>query len=499
MTPSAIASLPLEDQLELALRLVEVGPNGVPPAFDRPRLEDAKRDTEVRRRLATDSTFVARLSSWLEAHHDALLQRTLGAIPPFDPLADYWTNFYAGPGEAIAPIAGRLPRRPTRIFDLELNFPFGVPACVLTPDSRSIHYFARRGYDLLTYKTVRDRPWNPHPFPQWAFTPRVDRPWTREGLEQPIVATLDPGARPASSMVNSFGVPSLPLEEWAADVARTRAALSAGQVLIVSVAGSGDDPDTVADRQLIDQFVGAAHCAWEAGAQILEVNLSCPNTGGKGQIICESPELSRRIVESVYRAVRGNCPIFIKVSYLDPSRLTELVIGCENFIKGVVAINTYPVRAQTRSGRDFFPGRPEAGLSGVGIRNLGLEACRNLVELRSKRNATGESDWVVVGVGGVASVADFQAYVDVGADAVQSCTGAQLNSLLAAEIRLNGLTPSSNNNDIVTASRGAAEGLQVGTVAGRLVEALASGGVSLFADDFEIPESRPGGSKRRGG
>ena len=441
-----IASLPIDQLVELGERVLAVVGQADPltPISQ----GDLARLKEARELTPQDAVLAKRVADWVEANQAALFVSYPGPLPPFDHLRDFWSNFYEGPRNGIPALPLAFKVKPTRFLDFRLNFPFGVPACALTPQSRYIRYFSALGFDLITYKTVRDRPWNPHPFPQWAFVPGADAPITEAQLNSndqiaaPVLATLDPAAVAdvgKISLTNSFGVPSLPMDEWKRDVAVSKQVLSTGQILIVSVMGSGDDPETKAlgDDELVRQFATTAWNAHDAGADIVEVNLSCPNTGG--EVICRHPELSARVVKAVHESLKDtNTPILIKISYLNNELLTSLIQKCREFIRGVVAINT--VSAPTRAEDDtaFFQSRPGgtdiAGLSGTAIRELGLTTVRRLADLRDKQGAK-PSDWVIVGVGGVTTPDDFKAYLDAGADAVQSCSGAWANPLLAVQTR----------------------------------------------------------------
>jgi dihydroorotate dehydrogenase (NAD+) catalytic subunit len=409
-----------------------------------------------------------------------------GTQPPFDHLHDFWFNFAAGPRDGLPVMRADAPVMPTKLLDFKLNFPFGVPACALTPHARYIEYFARRGFDLMTYKTVRDRPWNPHPFPQWAFVPDVTDPLSTDDIEHQhvrrhVFATLDPlqiSDLARASLVNSFGVPSLSVEQWKADIADAKAVLAPGQVLIVSVMGSPDADDTRDDADLIRQFVRTAAHAAEAGADIVELNLSCPNTGG--DLICSHATLSADVARAVRSELKKwDVPVFIKIGYLDPPALRELTEACQPHIQGVVAINTVSVKTSGRDGNAFFPSylrtggrsveRSSAGLSGTAIRDLGLRSVRLLADIRETHRA--DSDWSIIGVGGVMAPADFVAYRDAGADAVQSCSGAWLNPRLAIETReVVGRAPSGDART--------GESSTFTTVVAKVGELLAAGGLS---------------------
>jgi dihydroorotate dehydrogenase len=450
------------DQLvELAQRVFEVLPGHADSApVSREELRALGEATQL---SPEQEASIAPLAAWIGQHGRELSSAYTGPIPPFDHLRGFWSNFYGGPQNGAPFPASGLRHSRTRLLDFDLNFPFGVPACALTPRSDYIAYFAKRGFDLLTFKTVRDRPWNPHPFPQWALAPDVDAPVFAATMDEPIYPTLDLGAvrdPSRASLVNSFGVPSLATEQWKDDVRESKSRLATGQVLIVSVMGSPEAPDTIAggDRALVRQFARAAADAEDAGADVIEVNLSCPNTGG--ELLCRSAELSCDVLRAVKNELRAHTPVFIKISYLPSDELTRLVEACQGLIDGIVAINAVPIRTLHASGEAFFPKRQNdvAGLSGIGIRDLGLKVAHKLVELREQHRAT--TDWVIVGVGGVSSPDDYWAYRDAGVDAVQSCSGAWLNHRLALEIR--GMASQDHRRSIRAVLQAAIDGYRTG-------------------------------------
>ena len=426
-----IAQLPEEIIVGLGERILEADP-------DAARLAPISREELAKLGSSDcDPEALVPVIAWVGENLDVLLRTYPGDPPPFDHLQSYWDNFYGGPREAGAAAVLEKPPPPSFEFlGFDLGIPFGVPACAVTPHSGFVEYFARRGFDLITYKTVRGESWNPHPSPNLAFAAEVRAPISAEDCGRAVHPTMYPDALPdisEASFVNSIGVPSLPIEKWQADIERSRALLGSSQVLIVSVMGSpellgrGDD-----ERRLIDQFVRVASAANEAGAPIIELNLSCPNTGG--ELVCLDAELAGKITKAVRVAI-GDTPLLIKISYMQEHSLAAIVDACKPNMNGVVAINAVQVHTRSADGKPFFAGRPNdfAGLSGVGIRNLGLSVTRALSQLRGDEGPAPE-DWVIVGIGGVNCPADYQAYRDAGADAVQSCTGAWLNPGLAQDV-----------------------------------------------------------------
>jgi dihydroorotate dehydrogenase (NAD+) catalytic subunit len=437
---SPIERFPPEQLVALGRRVFTVAPEAAEYApVARDQLDELVAGTAL---TQEQLALVTRLAAWIKEHRGELYRAYPGPAPPFDHMLGYWSNILKGPRNGVPFPHTNLPVRPTRLFDFTLNFPFGVAACAFMPDARYVAYFAQRGFDLLTYKTVRDRAWNPHPFPNLSFAPAIAAPLTIQDLHRPVFPTPDHGAiadPQLVSLVNSFGVPSLPTEEWMHGVATSKRHLGSGQVLVVSVMGSPEVATT--NAELANQFAAAADAAHTAGADIIEVNLSCPNTGksspgAQDELICRDADLSLGVLKAVRRQLPSEKLVFIKISYLPHAQLHALVTKCQKLINGVVAINAVPVQAVHRSRIPFFPSRTNnlAGLSGVAIRGLGLETVRTLVELRTAAGAT-RDDWVIVGVGGVTSPEDFMSYLDLGVDAVQSCSGAWLNHRLALDTR----------------------------------------------------------------
>lgn len=448
-TDNTIAQLPLETLAELGQRIVERAPDAgdLAPLSANELGAVATGDSQLR-----DAKEQIALVAWVEEHRDVIAGLYPFQAPPFDHLLSYWENFFRGPRGSDKVRDRSSSAISARLLDFDLGVPFGVPACAVTPHSGYIDHFASRGFDLLTYKTVRETAWNPHPSPNLGFASAITAPIGEADIAAAVEATLHPDALTAmrdASFVNSIGVPSLPAEQWMADIDRSRALLCRGQVLIVSVMGSPEELAPGEDGQLVDQFARVAAQAREAGANIIELNLSCPNTGG--ELICRDATLSGRILAHV-RAAIGDTPIFIKISYLRDALLSSLVETCQHDMNGVVALNAVQVRAVDRLGKPFFKRRSNdlAGLSGVGIRDLGLATVHRLSALRGDEHPA-PADWVIVGIGGVMSGDDYQAYRDAGADAVQSCTGAWLNPNLAHEIRSHALgepeEPADRTND----------------------------------------------------
>jgi len=358
-------------------------------------------------------------------------------LPTFDRQGPF--DLAAPPvGANIEPPHVQLCNRPTKIAGHTVNFPFGISASILTRNAKTIAFYAARGFDILTSKTVRSIKRDPHPTPYWVFIRSNDIDKVKPPFEERIVGEdrhYWPNDPRYAAMANSFGIPSPEPGIWQREVAEAKQSLHAGQILIVSVTAS-PTPGDRSEKTLIDDFVRVAVQAKEAGADIVEANYSCPNTPGDptGELY-QDLELSGKVSAAIARAL-ADTPLFVKIGYLDEPLLAKFVRHNRAYIRGIVAINTISMSVVSPSGAQLFPGsgRERAGIYGVAIRPWAHEVVRNLVAIREQEKA--ENEFAIIAVGGVNTSRDIYDYLNLGADAVESCTAAYLNPYLAIETRL---------------------------------------------------------------
>jgi dihydroorotate dehydrogenase len=364
------------------------------------------------------------------AGHGGLLAAHGVPTPAYDVLGSYRDNL-------TTPVGPRLSERPRagdrrwRVLGREVGFPIGVPACVLNGGEEWVRHNAANGYSVLTYKTVRSRAHEPNAQPNWVFAARLTQSLP-PGRSAEVTADpwdwVEPGS-PDVSTVNSFGVPSPAPEEWMADLERSLAAVDDDQLLLVSVMGEADGA-----TGLVDDFTRTARLAQEAGATVVELNLSCPNTldrsaSGVKPPLCLDADATVAVVEGVRRALDDRTGLVAKLSWLDGPRLATLVPRLAPLVEGIAGINTLQSRVVRSDGEPTFPGRELAGLSGAAVRDSALDFTRRLVALR----AAGGWHFDVLAMGGVTDPASFAALFALGADAVQSASGAFANPYLARD------------------------------------------------------------------
>jgi dihydroorotate dehydrogenase len=326
------------------------------------------------------------------------------------------------------------------LFGSPIGYPIGVPASVLTANARYIEYYARQGFNVLTYKTVRSREWGPHPFPNWVYLEDAEAPLAVTEDDPPVGRfTGGPDTFPidplAFSTANSFGVPSERPEKWKEDVAETIARLGDGKLLIVSVMGSSEDPDLSSPEALADDFATVAQHAEEAGARVIELNLSCPNkldpvAHSIDPPVCRDPELTDLIVSRVAKAVSPQTRLVAKLTWMRHTLLEEVLHRFAHRVAAVSGINTLPMEVVDEGGNYTFGDRRVAGVSGTAIREYGLDFVRTVTGLRTQHAWNFE----IIGMGGAMNADDVRSYFRAGADAVQTATGAEDDPTLPTQL-----------------------------------------------------------------
>jgi dihydroorotate dehydrogenase (NAD+) catalytic subunit len=283
--------------------------------------------------------------------------------------------------------------------------------------------YARLGYGILTYKTVRSSAQPALPAPNLLPC----------RLGDPAVTIPRPPRRadPATlTLAVSLGLPSAEPDAWRADVKRARARLGPDQLLIVSVVGTplpGGDGDLLAQ-----DYATCARWAAEAGADAVELHLGAPNNAGeRAQMVFEDKELSGLIVERARRATGGR-PLLAKLGALaGPRALHELATRLAPWLDGFVLVSGLPRKVVTPEGKQAVPGRETAEVVGADIH----DACRIQIEELIAWRKAGAWDRRILAVGGITTVARARTALEAGASAALVATAALADPLFAARFR----------------------------------------------------------------
>lgn len=328
-------------------------------------------------------------------------------IRTYDISATYRENYERGPRFDEAPL-GKIPDTPLKEFlGLPVRSRIGIAAGLLL-NSKWINGYAQRGFDLLTYKTVRSgfRPcYDP---PNWVF---VDDEGRDEG---PVYAVEESGADPTRiSSAVCFGMPSMAPEVWRADVSDAKAALREGQALIVSVVAT---PQEGASRETVaDDFARCATWAFEAGADIVEANFSCPNVCTPEGTIYQDVELSRFIAGAIRERI-GAGRLLLKAGHFPEADVLEaFLVEVNEFVDGITLVNGVSRPVLHRDGRPVFgEDYVRAGVLGRSIHDPCVANVRHAATVRKQRSLK----LAILAVGGVSRVEDMQDFYSAGADAV---------------------------------------------------------------------------------
>lgn len=338
---------------------------------------------------------------------------SVSAIDRYDIAQSYEWNYQHAPepdcSERAAAVSGEW-----TFCGLPVASPLGMPAGPLL-NSAWIHYYAARGFDVLTYKTVRSR--FRASFDPPNLLPVTGPPLTAEGSELQAAAA-------AQSWAISFGMPSRDPEEWRADVERARRGLGAGQVLSVSVVASPEAGWTIGD--IAADFAQCARWAAESGAQVVEANLSCPNVCTKESDLYLSAEASGEIAATVRARLPREIPLALKVGlFQNEEQADALVRAVSPHAQAISAANSITARVVGQFGG------LRRGIGGAVITARCLEETLMLSRLI---RAAG---WPLrlIAVGGVMTGQDVRDRLAAGAEHVHLATAPMLDPNVGLRIR----------------------------------------------------------------
>jgi len=168
-------------------------------------------------------------------------------------------------------------------------------------------------------------------------------------------------------------------------------------IVIVSVFGAN-----------ADEFTRVASSVEEAGADAIELNLSCPHAKGYGAEIGSNPKTVKEVVSNVKSVVK--VPVFPKLTPNVTSIVEIADAALSGGADGIVAINSVKgIRINVELMRPVL-GNVYGGYTGIGILPIGIRAVWDIYE---------EFECDIIGVGGIESYKHVLEYILAGAKAVQ--------------------------------------------------------------------------------
>lgn len=205
------------------------------------------------------------------------------------------------------------------------------------------------------------------------------------------------------------------LKNEGVDVLKKRIALQKRSVpLIINIAKT-NDPTIKGDSSVEDYY--KSFVKLQPLADIVNINISCPNTGD-GQMFCENTEMLDRLLSRI-NLTKVTKPVVLKLKPdLDDETLNQVLETATSyqFIKGFIISNLTRNRNFLKNIKpaelDHLPG----GLSGRPLRKL----ANQMIEKVYRKTA---GQYSIIGLGGVFTAEDAYEKICLGASLVELATG----------------------------------------------------------------------------
>jgi dihydroorotate dehydrogenase (fumarate) len=223
----------------------------------------------------------------------------------------------------------------------------------------------------------------------------------RDGNEKPRYYNHDLGS------INSMGLPNLGYQYYINN------GNSIVKPYIISVNGlTLDDTKVIVRNIILSQDING-----------IEINLSCPNIIGKGQLAYDLPTMDNYLTE-IFKVLKNNKnPTFLVGLKLPPyfdlhwyPQITEILKKYP--IHFITCVNSIGNGLLVDSNSESTYIRPKGGMGGIGgkyIKPIGLSNVRNFYLEFQKQNLNID----IIGCGGIETGEDIFEYILCGAQAVQ--------------------------------------------------------------------------------
>jgi len=211
----------------------------------------------------------------------------------------------------------------------------------------------------------------------------------REGYANPTVVQV------SSGLVNAMGLPNPGIQEFVQEIRKAKATLHVP--LIVSVYGFSPD-----------EYARVAGGAVAAGADAIELNVSCPHVKETGSEIGQSSQVLIQVVRKVKDTI--NKPVFVKLSP-NVTSIEEIAEAAANAGADALTImNT--VKALAIDSETMMPvlANKTGGLSGPAVKPIALRHVFSVYE---------RVEVPIIGCGGISNWQDAVEFLLAGASAVQ--------------------------------------------------------------------------------
>jgi len=264
----------------------------------------------------------------------------------------------------------------TRIAGLTLRNPTALASGILGYSTASLQSIVESGAGAVVTKSV-------------GLTPRT-------GYPNPTVVQAECG------LINAMGLPNPGISEYVSEIRHAKTVLTVP--LIVSVYGFS-----------AEEYAKVAKAAVEAGADAIELNVSCPHVKDTGSEIGQNPKLLAATVKKVKAAVHK--PVVVKLSP-NVTDITETAkAAVEAGADALTAINTVRAMAINVETAQPILSNKRGGLSGPALKPIALRCVYDLYETVKTP---------IIGCGGITDWRDAVEFLLAGASAVQVGTAIAL-------------------------------------------------------------------------
>ncbi len=218
----------------------------------------------------------------------------------------------------------------------------------------------------------------------------------RGGYANPTVVQVSCG------LINAMGLPNPGIDEFVNEIRTAKTILKVP--LIVSIYGYSKE-----------EYATIAYKAVSAGADAVELNVSCPHVKETGSEIGQSPEILEEVVRNVKSIIYK--PVFVKLSpnVTDITEIAEVAVKAG--ADALTAINTVKVMAIDAETALPILSNRFGGLSGPAIKPVAIRCVYDIYE-RVKVP--------IIGCGGITNSRDAVEFLLAGASAVQIGTAIAL-------------------------------------------------------------------------
>ena len=264
----------------------------------------------------------------------------------------------------------------TNFASLKLATPTALASGVMGYTGESMQRIAKAGAGAVVTKSVGVEP--------------------RPGYPNPTVVQAPAG------LINAMGLPNPGIDEYAEEIKFAKTLLKVP--LIVSVYG-----------YTAEEYATAAKKACDAGADAVELNVSCPHVKDTGSEIGQNPKILADVVKTVKTTVTK--PVIVKLSPNVNDIADIAKVALKAGADALTAINTVKAMAIDVEAQMPVLSNVRGGLSGPAIKPIALRAVYDVFEAVKVP---------LFGCGGITTWQDAVEFLLAGASAVQIGSGVAL-------------------------------------------------------------------------